>query len=83
VTVQLVPKPKTSDEVRESVVSILRTSLAEAEAGDVDTVILIMSRPDGEWIARQSMTMKLSESIGRMFIAVHEWSQILLDSEKQ
>jgi hypothetical protein len=83
VTVQLVPKPKTSDEVRESVVSILRTSLAEAEAGDVDTVILIMSRPDGEWITRQSMTMKLSESIGRMFIAMHEWSQILLDSEKQ
>lgn len=71
--VTLVPKAKTTDDVRESVVRLLRDSLAQAEAGDVDTVIIILSHPDGEWSDRCSDTEKLSEAIGRLEITKQEW----------
>jgi hypothetical protein len=71
--VTLVSKPKASDEVRESVVRLLRESLEQAERGEVDTVIIILSHPDGEWSDRCSNTDKLSTAIGRLEITKQEW----------
>jgi hypothetical protein len=71
--VTLIPKLKATDEVRESVVRLLRDSLEQAERGEVDTVIIILGNPDGTWTDRCSETRKLSEAIGRMEITKHEW----------
>ena len=69
----LVPKPKASDEVRESVVRLLRKSLEEAEAGDIVSVIMIFRNADGEWTDRCSDTEKFSEDIGRLEITKQRW----------
>jgi hypothetical protein len=71
--IALVPKPKAADEVRESVVRLLRDSLEQAERGEVDTVIIILGHPDGEWSDRCSNTDKLSAAIGRLEITKQEW----------
>lgn len=69
----LVPKPKVADEIRESVVELLRVSLAEAEQGEIDVVTIIMGYSSGEWIHRCSSTQKLSEAIGHLEIAKQDW----------
>lgn len=71
--IALVPKPKADEEVRESVVRLLRDSLEQAERGEVDTVIIILGHPDGEWSDRCSSTEKLSAAIGRIEITKQEW----------
>jgi hypothetical protein len=71
--VTLVPKPTAQDEVRESIISILRETLAEAEAGNIDTVIMLLSHPNGEWTNRSSGTNKFSEAIGRLEITKADW----------
>jgi len=74
--IKLVTPPKAADDVRESVVRILRNALAEAETGNVDTVVVIMGHPDGDWSNKCSTTLKFSEAIGRMFIAMQEWTTL-------
>lgn len=71
--IQLVTKPKVEDEVRESVLRALRQTLEQAEAGEIDTVIMILGHPDGEWSDRCTSTTKLSEAIGRIEITKQEW----------
>jgi hypothetical protein len=71
--ITLVPKPKAADEVRESVLRLLRDSVAQAERGEVDTVIIILGHPDGQWSDRCSSTDKLSAAIGRLEITKQEW----------
>lgn len=71
--IALVPKVKADDEVRESVTRLLKTSLDEAERGEIDTVIIILGHTDGEWSDRCSSTTKLSEAIGRLEITKQEW----------
>jgi hypothetical protein len=78
--IALVPKPKAADDVRESVTRLLRDSLDQAERGEVDTVIIILGHPDGEWSDRCSSTEKLSAAIGRLEITKAEWvAQYLQD----
>jgi hypothetical protein len=72
-TIALVPKAKAADDVRESVTRLLRDSLEQAERGEVDTVIIILGHPDGEWSDRCSSTQKLSAAIGRLEITKQEW----------
>lgn len=71
--VALVPKPKAADEIRESVMRLLRDSLEQAERGEVDTVIIILGHPDGDWTNKSSYTDKLSAAIGRLEITKQEW----------
>lgn len=69
----LVPKATASDEIRESVVKLLRKSLEEAENGDIVSVIMILRHPDGEWSDRCSATGAFSEDIGRLEITKQQW----------
>ena len=80
--VALVPKPKASDEVRESVIRLLRKSLDEAEAGEIVSAIMILRRADGEWIDRASTTERFSEDIGRLEITKQKWIAQYLQDEK-
>ena len=72
-TIALVPKQKTSDEVRKSVVKVLKEALDLAEAGEIDTAIIILGHTDGEWSSGCSSTENVSEAIGRLEITKQEW----------
>jgi hypothetical protein len=64
----LVTKPTASDEVRKSVVDLLRDTLAEAESGNIVTLVMIIGHPDNQWSNRSSVTQNTSEMIGRLEI---------------
>ena len=79
----LVVPPTASDEVRESVVKLLKETLADAEAGKIDTVIMILGHPDTEWSDRVSGTNRFSEAVGRLEITKQEWiAQYFRDKQK-
>jgi hypothetical protein len=69
----LVTPPSAAKEVQESIVRLLRRTLEEAERGEIDTVLIIASMPNGEWIDRASDTLKFSEAIGRLEITKLDW----------
>jgi hypothetical protein len=71
--VNLVPPPKAEQRIRESVVAILRETLQEAEAGEIECVMMIVVRPGGGWQPRISATDNFSGMIGRLEIAKQEW----------
>lgn len=70
----LVPKPTTQDEIRDSVLKLLRQSIEEAECGEIDCVFMILGHPDGEWAERFSDTDKFTSAIGRIEIAKIAWA---------
>jgi hypothetical protein len=81
--VGLVAPPTAADEIRESVLRLLRKTLAEAEAGEIDQVVIIARCVDGDWIDRISDTDKASELIGRLEITKQEWiNRYLRDQSK-
>lgn len=65
----LIPKPTASDEVKQSVVDILETVLAEARAGEIVSLVVIAGHPDETWSEWQSCTEHSSAMIGRLEIA--------------
>lgn len=81
-SVTLVTKPTAAEEVRESVIRLLRKTLDEAEAGQIETVIIIGRAPDGEWINRASETNHFSDAIGRLEITKAEWIAQYLEQRK-
>lgn len=80
--IALVAKPTVAEEVRESVVRLLRGTLAEAEAGEVSTVVILVGHINGDWFSRCSDTEHFSEAVGRVEIIKQEWiAQYLRDRE--
>jgi len=75
----IVPKPKASDEVRESIVAILRATLDEAKRGELDCIVVIARSVDGEWFNRCSEVVGFSDAIGRLEITKQEWIKEFLD----
>ena len=71
--VSLVQKPTVTEEIRSNVVNILRETLEQAERGEIDTVIMILHHPDGDWTDRASSTEIFSDSIGRLEILKQKW----------
>ena len=71
--IKLVPEAVAEDEVRESVLAVLQEMLGMAEAGVLNTVIVIAGRVDGDWMNRYSETVCFSEAIGRLEITKQEW----------
>lgn len=71
--VSLVAPPTALEEIRESVLRLLRKTLAEAEAGEIDQVVIIARATDGTWVDRVSDTDTASELIGRLEITKQEW----------
>ena len=71
--ISLVTKPSADEEVRESVVRLLREALAQAEAGEVDTVLMILGHPDETWSDIASETVSFSHAVGRLEILKQKW----------
>lgn len=79
--IKLVTKPTVSTEVREAVVEELRGLLIEAEAGTIETVVVIAQYHDGRWSCSKLKTAQVSQTVGRLEIMKSEWiMQILKDS---
>lgn len=79
--VTLAPKPTVAEEVRESVVGVLKDALAQAEAGNVTSVLVIALHPDGNWSDWHSSTEKVSEMVGRLEIAKQKRIMHVLNEE--
>ena len=71
--VSLVSKATAEDQVRQSVITVLRETLAEAETGNIDGVAMILSHPDETWTHRGSEHMEFSRMIGRFEMLKHQW----------
>ena len=69
---RLIAKPTVADEVRKSAVDILNKMLAEAESGQITTLVVIVGRPDGTWGDYFSGSENCSTLIGRLEIMKHE-----------
>lgn len=80
--ITLVTKPTAKDEIRDSIVRDLRGVLAQAEAGDIEAVIMLVLHPNGEWSGNDIATTRFSETIGRIEIVKQKWiSQYLASRE--
>jgi hypothetical protein len=79
--VVLVPKPTADDEVRQSVIDLLRETLADAEAGKIITALIIIEQTNGEWGNRWSGTTHFAETIGRLEVTKYEMIKQFADRE--
>lgn len=70
---RLVTKPTLPEEIKEGAVKLARAVLADVEAGNVSTLLVIAARPDGSWSREWSGTMEMAEMIGRLEITKQEW----------
>lgn len=80
-TLALVTAPTAAEEVRQSVIEVLKEMLTLAEEGHVDGVAVILSHIDGTWTDRGSETMEFSKMIGRFEIMKHRWITQHLERE--
>jgi hypothetical protein len=71
--VKLALKPTLPDEIKAAALDLIRQVLADVEAGNVTTVLVIAARPDGTWSREWSGTMEMAEMIGRLEITKQEW----------
>lgn len=71
--VSLVTHPTAAEEVKASVVKLLRNALELAETGEIESVVLILGHTSGEWTDQVSETVKFSEAVGRLEITKQEW----------
>lgn len=71
--VKLAPKPTLDDEIKEGAAKLARDVLADVEAGNVTTLLVIAVRPDGTWSREWSGTAEMAAMIGRLEITKQEW----------
>lgn len=69
----LAPKPNVREEFRLASIEILRDRLAQAEAGDVASVVVIVKHMDGTWSDDRAGTDTFPEAIGRLEIVKQAW----------
>lgn len=62
-----------ADEIRADVLDILREQLARAEAGEIDSVLVVFKYPDGHWGHRHSGVVGFSEAIGQIETIKQDW----------
>ena len=71
--IKLATRPPISQQIKDDCVDILRKALAKAEAGDMETVLVICKNDDGTWSDEHSGTMRMGEAIGYLEIIKQEW----------
>lgn len=79
--ITLVTDPTTDEIVKESVVRLLKDALAMAEAGRVDSLIVILGHPDETWTDMAAETGKFSQAVGRLEILKVKWINRYLEDE--
>lgn len=71
--IALVPTPTAAEKYKKACVEILRERLAQAEAGDIESLVLIVKHADGTWSDDRSGVDGFPEAIGRLEITKHAW----------
>jgi hypothetical protein len=76
-------KPITSTEaIRAEVIAMLEDALAEAKAGEIDELFMILKHPGGdEWSDRSTSTLNTTEWIGKLEVTKLSWSLKLLEND--
>jgi hypothetical protein len=70
--IALAPKLTADEEVKASVVNILKKALEEAESGQIISVVVLLGCVNGDWCNRASETINFSSCIGQLEITKHE-----------
>lgn len=70
---KLVTKPSLPAEIKANIIRLLQVAMADAEAGNVSTMLVIAVRPDGTWSREWSGTEEMGAMIGRLEITKQEW----------
>jgi hypothetical protein len=79
-TIKLVTPPTAEDDVKASIIKLLETTLTEAKAGELRSIIIIAAHINNGWIDRASETLIFSEVIGRLEIMKQRWIKQYLDN---
>lgn len=76
---KLAVPPTLGEEIKQDCVRILKKALIMAEAGEVESVLMICKRTDDTWSDEHSGTLKTSEAIGYLEICKQRWISQYLD----
>ena len=76
--IPLVLAPTDAQEVQQSVVRILETTLGYAKEGKIDSIIMLVSHGNDEWYPVVSESMCFSRDIGRIEILKQQWIRDVL-----
>lgn len=78
----VVKPPRVADEIRQEVIELLEETLAEARAGEISEIMLIIQHPGKDWSQRSSDTMDgILKWIGRLEITKLDWIAKLKEGE--
>jgi hypothetical protein len=69
----LITKPKAADDIKVEILDILRGALAEAEAGELDALILVKRQVGGKWGNDRSGLLSITDAVGRLEIIKQEY----------
>lgn len=73
VTLREVPALTTQEEIRLNVVEKLKRVLVQAEAGEIDEILVIMHHPDEDWTSISSMTQSIMRWVGYLEMTKLDW----------
>jgi hypothetical protein len=66
--------PTADDEIKESMIKMLEDTLAEARAGDITEVVMLIQHADPEeWSDRAGMTDNIMRWVGRLETTKLDW----------
>lgn len=80
--VSLAEKRKAESTDREKVVAMLREALAEAEAGEISGLVLVLSDADECWLNRWTGNFSPLRAIAKLEITKHELIAEYLETNK-
>lgn len=79
--VALVSKPTVAGSIKSVVVDLLKEALVKAEAGEIESVIIILKRPDGTWHDDRSGCIGMVDAIGHLEIIKQAWINVYLKED--
>jgi hypothetical protein len=66
--------PTVAEDIKESLVALLERTLAEAKAGDITEICMLVQHADPlEWSDRSSMTQSIMTWVGRLETTKLDW----------
>lgn len=71
--VSLAPKPTVDDQIKRGVVELLRELLADAEAGKIESLLVIGNCVGSGWFDRRSGTLAFAETVGQLEVVKQTW----------
>jgi hypothetical protein len=81
--IKLAPKPSLSAEVKAQVVLLAQQVLAQAEAGEIQSFVILAKQLDGSWDSRASAIVGMSDAIGQLEMLKHHWIDQFIKANSQ